>query len=221
MIQKTTLDFLKELKKNNAKEWFDAHRADYEAARQDFLDLVQQLITGISEFDQGVADAHLEPKKCIMRINRDIRFSKNKDPYKTTFFAAINEGGKKSNKALYYFQLQPGASFGGGGVYRPPNPDLNKFRQEIDYNFGEWKGIVGGEPFRKAFPNGLETPASLVRTPKGFADDSPALEYLKMKGYFTKHDLSDANLKSKNLVSDVLESYRAVKPLVDFLNRAL
>lgn len=221
MIKKTSLDFLKELKKNNAKEWFDPNRAAYDDAKKDFLELIQQLIDGISEFDKGVADAHLDPKKCMMRINRDVRFSKNKNPYKTNFFAFINEGGKKSNQAGYYFQLQPGSSFAGGGVYMPANPDLNKFRQEIDYNFGEWKGIVEGGPFRKVFSTGLETPASLVRTPKGFADDSPALEYLKMKGYYTKNGFSDAELRSPDLVAAALESYRAVRPMVAFFNRAL
>ncbi len=221
MIQKATLDFLKDLKKNNAKEWFDPNRAAYDEAKKDFLELIQQLINGISEFDKGVADAHLDPKKCIMRINRDVRFSKNKDPYKTNFFAFINEGGKKSNQAGYYFQLQPGSSFAGGGVYMPSNPDLNKFRQEIDYNFKEWEKIIEGEPFKKVFTSELETPASLVRTPKGFADDSPALEYLKMKGYYTKSDFSDAELKSSDFVAAALKSYRAVRPLVAFLNRAL
>ncbi len=151
MLQKATLDFLKDLRKNNEKEWFDAHRDDYDAARKDFLDLTQQLIAGISEFDEGVAGAHLDPKKCVMRIYRDVRFSKNKDPYKSTLFLYISEGGRKSNKAGYYFQLKPGASFAGGGVYGPDAPDLHKFRQEIDYNFKEWEGIVGGESFRKYF----------------------------------------------------------------------
>ena len=221
MIQKSTLDFLKNLKENNEKEWFDANRSAYDDARNDFLDLTQKLINGISEFDAQVADAHLDPKKCIMRLNRDIRFSKDKTPYKTNFFAFINSGGKKSNRAGYYFQLMPGSSFAGGGVYRPATPDLKKFRQEIDHNFKEWKGIVEGESFKKAFSEGIETPETLVRTPRGFADDSPALEYLKMKGYYTKNDLSDAQMKSKDTVSGVLDTCRAVKPLVDFLNRAL
>ncbi len=119
MIQQSTLKFLAALKENNNKEWFDENRKAYELAKNDFLEFTNQLINGISKFDDAIFKANLEPKKCISRLNRDVRFSNDKSPYKTNFFAMINQGGKKSNLVCYYMQLQPGNSFIGGGVYMP------------------------------------------------------------------------------------------------------
>ena len=118
MINQNTLDFLKKLEKNNNKEWFHSHKAEYQEARGNFLEVTQRLINEIGQFDEEIKYSELESKKCVMRINRDIRFSKDKSPYKTNFFAFINPGGKKNPTAGYYFSLKPGGeSFIGGGVY--------------------------------------------------------------------------------------------------------
>jgi uncharacterized protein (TIGR02453 family) len=113
MLQPSTLKFLKDLKKNNTKEWFDANRKVYEAAKQDFEMLVQEVISQHGKKDEEIAS--LKPKDCMFRINRDIRFSKDKSPYKTNFGAFINRGGKKSIYAGYYFHCEPGRHFVGGG----------------------------------------------------------------------------------------------------------
>src|SRR5881296_1954324 len=106
MLQQSTIKFLKDLKKNNTKEWFDANRKVYESAKQDFENLVQTVITQYCKKDNDIAS--LKPKDCMFRINRDIRFSKDKSPYKTNFGASINKGGKKSMLAGYYFHCEPG-----------------------------------------------------------------------------------------------------------------
>jgi uncharacterized protein (TIGR02453 family) len=221
MIQASTLKFLKELKKNNTKEWFDDNRIAYENAKDDFLAFTQELIDGVVKFDNNILKANLNAKNCVTRLNRDVRFSKDKSPYKTNFFAMINQGGKKSNLACYYMQLQPGNSFTGGGVYMPMPPDLQKFRQEIDYNFKEWKAIVENKAFKKAYEKGIQSPETLSRPPKGYYDTNPAIEYLKMKGFFTMNPLTDELLQSKTAIKTILQNFETVKPVVDFLNTAL
>ena len=222
MIQSATLTFLKKLKSNNNKPWFDANRSMYESAKADFLQFTTSLIDGIEKFDKDIAAAGIEPKKCISRINRDLRFSKNKEPYKTNFFALISKGGKKSNAAAYYFQLEPGNnSFVGGGVYMPMPPDLHNFRQEIDYNFDEWKSVVESKPFKKIFPDGVQAPEKLSRPPKGYDENNPALEYLKMKGYYTFNSYSDKDLQTEACIKKMLGDYKAAMPLIHFLNKAI
>jgi uncharacterized protein (TIGR02453 family) len=221
MIQKTTFKFLSDLKKNNYKIWFDENRPAYENARNDFLSFSQNIISGIAEFDINIALADLEAKKCITRLNRDIRFSKDKSPYKTNFFLIINQGGKNSNFASYFLQLQPNNIFAGGGVYMPEPPDLLKLRQKIEQNLDNLKAIIENPNFINTFREGLETPDKLAKPPKGFNASSPAIEYLKMKGFFAKKDLSDAELQNEKAVENLLKDFAAAKPLVDFLNSVL
>src|ERR1051325_10599551 len=129
MLQTTTLKFLKDLKKNNTKEWFDANRKAYESAKKDFEGLVESVIEQFCKKDEEIGS--LKPKDCMFRINRDIRFSKDKSPYKTNFGAFINKGGKKSIYAGYYFHCEPGENFVGGGLWMPMPDALKKVRQEI------------------------------------------------------------------------------------------
>jgi uncharacterized protein (TIGR02453 family) len=221
MLQTTTLKFLSEIKNHNNKEWMDENRSAYEAAKKDFSEFTQKIILGISEFDESIAKANLDAKNCISRLNRDIRFSKDKTPYKTNFFSMINKGGKKSVFGCYYLQVEPNNnSFAGGGIYMPMPPELKKFREEIEYNFEEWERILDNKSFKKVFPNGIQSPETLVRTPKGFEDDSPALEYLKMKGFYTLKNFTDEELQTKNVIKSILEDFKTLKPVIDFLNNA-
>ena len=222
MLDRSTFSFLKKLKENNNKQWFDLNRTAYELAKNNFIDFTHEVIKGIEKFDSSIADASLDAKKCISRINRDIRFSKNKTPYKTNFFALISAGGKKSPMAAYYLQIEPGNnSFAGGGVYMPLPPDLYKFRQEIDYGFDEWKAIVQSKKFKQLFPAGVQSPEMLKRIPKGYEESNPAIDYLKMKGYYTYSGYKDMDLQSNAGLISILNDYKATKPLIDFLNRAL
>ena len=137
MLQPSTLKFLKDLTKNNNKPWLDAHRNQYEAAKKDFETFIQAVIDRYGQKDETIREQ--EAKKCIFRINRDIRFSKDKTPYKTNMGASINRGGRKSVFAGYYFHCEPGQSFVGGGIWMPMAPEMKKVRQEIDYCFDEFK----------------------------------------------------------------------------------
>lgn len=137
MLQPATLNFLKSLKKNNSKEWFDKNRKAYETAKGDFAGFVQEVINQFSKKEPAVSG--MLAKNCMFRINRDVRFSKDKSPYKTNMGAYINPGGKKSILGGYYFHCEPGQAFMGGGLWMPMPPELSKIRQEIDYNFADFK----------------------------------------------------------------------------------
>src|SRR5215471_19279536 len=141
MLQTSTLQFLKQLAKNNTKEWFDANRKKYDAAKADHMQSVQKIIDKFCKTDTTLSS--LTAKDCLFRINRDIRFSKDKSPYKTNFGASINAGGKKRVQAGYYIHVAPGQNFVGGGIYMPTPEELKKVRQEIDYNFDDFKKLIG------------------------------------------------------------------------------
>ncbi|MFT3682691.1 MAG: DUF2461 domain-containing protein [Ferruginibacter sp.] len=218
MLQPSTLKFLKDLKKNNNKPWFDANRNRYEAAKADFIAFVDNIIAGITTFDNSVAD--LKAKNCIFRINRDIRFSKDKSPYKSNMGAYINPGGKKINTPGYYFHCEPGQCFIAGGLYVPAPDMLAKVRQEIDYNFDEWKKIVNDKAFKKYFTkvDGIEV---LSRPPKGYEESNPAIEYLKMKSFIASRPVTDDMLTDKSLLKEVTKTFTAMKPMIDYINHAL
>ncbi|NTU58669.1 MAG: DUF2461 domain-containing protein [Chlorobiaceae bacterium] len=221
MVTESTLDFLKALKANNSREWFDAHRSDYQNAYGDFFDTVVQFVQSISAFDPAIAEARLDPKSCIMRIYRDIRFSKDKTPYKTGFFAYVSKGGRKGALAGYYLHIEPGSSFSGGGLYMPEPPALEKTRHALDTRFPEWQSIVSNTELIDRFPEGVQPSGATKRPPKGYDDKNPAIEYLKFKGYYTQKFFSDQESVAPDFMTSLSDSSRSVKPLVDFLNDAL
>jgi len=219
MLQAFTLKFLKDLKKNNNKPWFDEHRNQYEIARSDFQSFVESLINAIVRFDAPIG--RLSVKECVFRINRDVRFSKDKSPYKSNMAAYFNKGGKKSNGAGYYVHIEPGRSFAAGGMWMPLPPDLAKIRQEIDYSFDEWKKITGNSSFKRSFSEGVQSEDVLVRPPKGYDETNRAIEYLKMKNFIVSRTFSDTEVQDKAFLKNVANTFQAMKPLVDFLNKAI
>ncbi|HWB25054.1 MAG TPA: DUF2461 domain-containing protein [Chitinophagaceae bacterium] len=221
MLQPATLKFLKDLRKNNTKEWFDANRKQYEAAKEDFAAFVKAIITAHAKKDETIAS--LQPKDCVFRINRDIRFSKDKSPYKTNFGAYINRGGKKGIFAGYYFHCEPGGeSFVGGGLWMPEPENLKKVRQEIDYSFDEFKKLIGNKKFTGVYKELHKGDDMLLsREPKGYEKDNPAIEFIKLKSFVAMQKLADADLAGKDLEKKVLAAYAALQPLIEFINRAL
>ena len=221
MLQDKTLAFLTKLKKNNTTEWFKDNQADYKKSRADFENFVSQIIKGLSSLDNNIEKQDLQAKKCIKRINRDIRFSNDKSPYKTNYFANFNPNGRKSEHASYYLHLEPNNSFIGGGVYMPQTPTLNKFRKEIEHDLDEWELLINQKSFKETYPNGIESPSKLKTAPKGFDKESPAIAYLRMKGFYTMRKLTDKEITSENIVPEIIEYFGEVKPVIGFLNRAL
>lgn len=211
------LEFLTGLSSHNSKEWMEANKEEYNQAKATFIELVSTLLENLKQFDPGVAA--LTAKDCIFRINRDVRFSKNKAPYKNNFGASISEGGKKSENAGYYLHIQPGnESFIAGGLYMPASEHLKKIRQEIDYNAPELLKIVSEKDFKKTF--GTVQGDKLARAPKGYFPDHPNIEFLKLKSYIVLQKLSDEEIRSNDLVASLSDKCRTMKPFLDFLNVA-
>ena len=221
MLQPTTLKFLQALKKNNSKEWFDTNRKQYESAKVDFAALVDAIIHSFGKKDPSIAG--LLAKECVFRINRDVRFSKNKDPYKTNMGASITAGGKKVMMAGYYFHLEPGGkSFVGGGLYMAEPDKLKKVRQEIDYGWSEFSKIIQNKKFKENYTDlDRSEGMSLVREPKGYEKDNPAIDYIKLKSWIALKSISDKELTDKELVKTITTSFEALYPLIVFLNKAL
>jgi uncharacterized protein (TIGR02453 family) len=219
MLQSSTVRFLKDLKKNNNKPWFEKNKNNYLAAKEDMEGFVVKVIEGLGKVDPDIAP--LLPKDCVFRIYRDVRFSKDKTPYKTNMGAYFNKGGKKAFTAGYYFQCEQGRNMIGGGLWMPMASELNKVRQEIDYNFGEWTKIISHRNFKKYFPGGIDGIELLSRPPKGYDAENPAIEFLKMKSFVVTRFLTDAEVQSKTLLKETLKTFEAMKDFISFLNRAM
>ena len=215
---KTILAFLKKLEANNSKEWMDLNKKEYEKSKTQFINIVEYILKNTSKFDASIA--HLEPKKTIFRINRDVRFSANKLPYKNNFGTSINRDGKKSVLAGYYLHLQNNGTFIGAGVYMPQADILQKIRQEIDYNTKSFEKIVSSKPFKENF-KGLDENDKLKTAPKGYDKTAENIELLKLKSYIAIKKFSNAEVNSPDFLKEVIKGFKSAKPLVDFINEPL
>jgi len=213
-----TLDFLKNLAQNNHKEWMDEHKKSYLKAKEHVIELMSEILGKISEFDPEVGGT--DPKKALFRINRDIRFSKNKDPYKTNFGAFMAKGGRNSGNPGYYLHLQPGNNFWGGGIYQPANEVLTAVRQEIDYNGNELRSIIENKKFRSLYgePYGEDR---LKTAPKGYPKDHENLHLLQLKHYIFMKNGSDKEVTSNGFAGQVAGDFRTLYPFNQFLSRSL
>ena len=220
MLEPQTLKFLTQLKNNNNKPWFDAHRAQYEAARIDFSNFIQLVIDAVQKTDTTITG--LMSKDCMFRINRDIRFSNDKTPYKAHFGASIKRGGRKSPFAGYYFHLEPGASFVGGGMWMPEAPALKNMRQEIDYNWDEFNTIITNKTFKKIFGDVYKRgDVSLTTMPKGYEKDNQAATYLRLKSFIAEMALADEELTKATLHKKTVTAFEALQPFLQFINRTI
>lgn len=219
MLSTIVLKFLKNLKQNNNKPWMDLHRNEYEKAKADFHLFVDEMINNIAKFDTSIG--MLKSKECSFRINRDIRFSKDKRPYKNNMAAYFNREGKKGRGAGYYIHIEPGKSFVAAGIWMPEAKDLAAIRQEIDYNFEEWEKILSTASFKNQFKDGIDNSDTLVRPPKGYTDDNPAITYLKFKSFIFRKSFSDKEVLDKSFPKAVSKTFQTVKPVIEFINRSL
>ncbi len=214
---KKSLSFLQKLKRNNNKEWFHANRASYDEARAEFLAFVEMLVSEIGMFDPDLGP--IDPRKTLFRINRDIRFSRDKSPYKTNFGSFIIKGGKKTGNAGYYFHLDPEGTFIGGGVYHPEAEILKKVRHEIYGNPEEFREIITEKSFRKKFGDMYDD--QLKTAPKGYPKDFEHIDLLKYKSYIVSRQLDDKLVYGVQLLKETLASYRLMNPMIRFINYAL
>lgn len=218
MLHKQTVTFLTQLADNNNKPWFDEHRDAYATAKLDFENTVNKLLEETSVLEPALREQ--KAKDCVFRIFRDVRFSKDKTPYKAHFGAYLSKGGRKYEGAGYYLHIEPGGkSFAGGGLWMPEPALLKKVRQEIDYNTEEFQAIVDEPTFRKYFRT-IEG-EKLKNPPQGYAADHPAIDYLRLKSITVGASIADEDLTSPNLLKKCVAMFTAMRPLVDFLNRGM
>ena len=212
-----TLQFLNDLRDHNNKAWFDQNRTHYEQAKTSFEQFVTLLIAELSASDDMTEVA---AKDCIFRINRDVRFSKDKSPYKTSMGANIAPGGKKSNKLGYYLHLEPhGASMAAGGLYMPTGEQLGKFRQAIDRKPEVFKAIIATPAFVHAF--GTVAGDKLVTAPQGYSRTHPEIDLLQLKQVIVMRHFTDEEVAASDFSTQVLDVFRAMKPFLDYLNRII
>jgi uncharacterized protein (TIGR02453 family) len=211
----SVLRFLAQLKQNNHKTWFDAQRAEYEAARQAFSDFLEIII---AEFRESDHLGGLAPKECVARINRDIRFSKDKSPYKTNFGALVGPGGWKGMASGYYIALEPGdASMAAGGWYAPTPEQLNRFRQVVAEDAFEVKEIITQPEFMAVF-GGLQG-ERLKTAPRGYDPAHTEIDLLKLKQVTVIQPFSDAAVGAEDFAGQVIRACRAMRPFLDWLDQ--
>lgn len=219
MIQRHTFDFLKELVENNNREWFLANKNRYDAARENVIEFTVELIKLMHKIDPNV-DAELDAKKCVMRIYRDIRFSKNKTPYKNNFGVSIPTKGHKLGGAEYYLHVTPEKSFIAGGYWMPEAGHLKAIRQEIDYNANDLKKIIDDAGFIKLFGD-FRKQEQLKSVPREYSADNENIELLKLKSFVAFHYLENDELSKENAVETIAAVCGRVYPLNVFLNNAI
>jgi len=217
MNTKLILSFLKDLEKNNNRDWFHANKGRYDEAKKEFEIFINDLIPAIAKFDKDVLN--LTAKDCMFRIYNDVRFAKNKPLYKTNMGAYMAKGGKNMGHAGYYFHLENNNCFLGGGIYMPPADKLKLIRQEIYYNYKEFSGILASKSVQKHFP--VLDDMKVSRVPKDFPKDSESAELLKYKSYTVLSPVSQKQLLSPDLKTTVVDIFKTITPLNHFINRAL
>lgn len=217
-ILPSTYAFLRQLAINNDREWFQEHRDQYEDAWQNMKDFVQGLIHGLSAIDRYIPD-DIPVSKCLFRIYRDTRFSKDKTPYKNWLGAGISTAGRNINGPEYYLHIQPGNSFFASGYWRPEKEHLAAIRQEIDYNGEDLVGILGHSDF-KAF-SVLDKTDTLKRSPMGYDESNPHIDLLKLKSFTALTELAEADLTAPTAIPTLVERAETMYPFKLFLHHAL
>lgn len=211
------LDFLTDLSVNNNREWYNANKKRYEESREKVLFLTEVLINEIRKFDPEIPV--LDPKDCVFRIFRDVRFSNDKRPYKTNFGAFIAKGGRKSMNAGYYFHIDPTGSFAGGGVYMPPAEPLKAIREYIAENGEEFLDIIQDKNFKKIYPELMDD--KLKTAPKGFPKDHEFIDLLRYKSFVFSNQFNKSQVSANNYIELLVQSFKTLQPVNKFLNDAL
>lgn len=212
------ISFLKAIAKNNNREWFEKNKSKYLEAKLNFEDFLEAFHKELLTFDESLAG--LNPRKQGFRIYRDVRFSKDKRPYKINMGAGFSEHGKMDQEPGYYIHLEPGKSFIAGGLYMPDAANLSKIRQEIDYNTDVFLKILNDKKFKKLFPS-LDDFDKLKTAPKGYPKDHPHVDLLKNKSYVVSHHFTDQEVLDKKFPKKAAEIAKVLKPLNDFLKSAV
>jgi len=213
--KKPILSFLENLALNNQKSWMDENRDEYYHAKAIFVEIIDEIIRQVKLIDPDFVD--LPAKKALLRINRNLLYSKDKTPYKDYFGASII---KEPGKSDFYIHVSPQECFVAGGFYHPSNEILNYIRQEIDYEADRFLSIINQEVFREDFGE-LMMEHRLKTSPRGYSTDNEMIEYIRLKSYVVTHPVSIDEFLDDNYVDKVVRLYRSMLPFRKFLDRAL
>ncbi|ASU37463.1 TIGR02453 family protein [Herbaspirillum sp. meg3] len=213
--------YLAELSENNNRAWFVMNKPRYDILRAEFLELVTQLIADISKFDPIIASCN--PKKALFRINRDMRFSHDKSPYKTHFSASLTASGLKKPSSgggpAYYFHIDAdGQLLIAGGEYMPPSDRLRAIRQTVISDAAGFSKVIKTKSIKDNY-GGLQEEGKLTRPPKGFDADSPHIEYVKLKNFIVWKESSIKKKIPADLGKEVLAGFKDAYPLVHWLRQ--
>ena len=212
------LKFLSALAKHNNRDWFEKNKDKYLYAKDNFEQFVGKFLDELIKFNPELAG--LNHKKLPFRIYRDVRFSKDKRPYKNNMGAGFSPNGKLMQEPGYYFHVEPGRCFVAGGMYMPDPGNLSKIRQEIDYNGDKLQKIFNDKKFKKWF-KGFADFDKLKTVPKGYAKDNPRLDWLKNKTFIVSHTFPEKEITDKSFLKKLVEVTKAIKPLNEFLKEAM
>jgi len=212
------LSFLEDLALNNNREWFNDNKKLYKVALDTFREFIDGILAGISELDPTIGD--LQAKDSIFRIYKDIRFSKDKTPYKTHFGSWMARGGRKSTDAGYYFHLEPGKSFMAAGVWMPPKEQLTLIRQEILYHPSSYFSVINDPALIARYERGGKEDM-LKKGPAGFPKDFEFMDELKYKHYIFSRNYLDKEILKKGFGDLIVEDFKGLYPLVNYLNHAM
>lgn len=219
MIKSATLDFLKDLVQNNNREWFQDNKQRYESAKENVVAFTAELIKELKKADPALS-TDIDPKKCVMRIYRDIRFSKDKTPYKNNFGISKLLSGTKTDEIGYYVHIQPGGSFAGGGYWMPQAEHLKAIRQEIDYNADDLKKIIDAPDFKETFGE-FRNQEQLKSLPRDYDADNDNISLLKLKSFAATHRFTDEEMLRPDSAKRVAAVLANIYPLTIFLNNAI
>jgi uncharacterized protein (TIGR02453 family) len=213
------LKFLKDIKSHNDRSWFEKNKERYLQAKQGFEVIVASLLKELTKFDPALGG--LDPRKLPFRIYRDVRFSKDKSPYKINMGAGFSPNGKLVQEPGYYLHFEPGnKSFVAGGIYMPDAGNLAKIRQEIDYNGDKLVKIFKKKSFRSLYP-ALDDFDKLKTVPKGYSKDHPNIELLKHRTFIVSASFTDKELAEKTFIKKAAKRCAEIKPMNDFIREAI
>jgi uncharacterized protein (TIGR02453 family) len=215
IISHTTLDFLKELKANNNRDWFQENKKRYQESDKEMVQFADALLQGLSAFDKIETPSG---KKSLFRIYRDVRFSKDKQPYKTNRSGSFRRAGADRRGGIF-FSIEPGNSVVGGGFYQPNKDDLFHLRKQIELDASPLRKVLDSKTFKEHFGELLGEQLSTV--PRGFEKDDPNIDLLRYKSFYVMHSFSDKEVLSEDFVSQVLEAYKKLYPFFDVMTNYL
>lgn len=214
-IVQSTLDFLQQLAQNNERSWFDAHKKEYEAARENVATWADEVHRLLSQSDVLETPSG---KKALFRIYRDVRFSKNKAPFKTNIAGYFERAGKM-NRGGYYFSISPEEVIVGGGFYEPAKEDLQRIREELAFDGSRMRSIISASDFQATY--GQLLGEQLKTAPQGYPKDHPEIELLRYKQFYAMRSFSQTETLSADFAQQAAASFRALRPFFDYFSEVL